>query len=194
MNVFISALFKSDAGPDTDNSAGTDELRNEYYIDFTPSESVDEINGYRPGYYIKMGPSFMVDNDGIKMIKGIELPMACASLCRTSIDVQRMAVKAAIEGDINLLKLAVLQDPLVSAVCSPDEVWAMVDEMLVAQSKWLPQYQNEMDQALERIKKSTVKKKNFKGAARMKTRSPEELKNDKESSLLVEAQAFEFDK
>ena len=70
----------------------------------------------------------------------------------------------------------------------------MVDEMLVAQSKWLPQYQNEMDQALERIKKSTVKKKNFKGAARMKTRSPEELKNDKESSLLVEAQAFEFDK
>ena len=51
-----------------------------------------------------------------------------------------------------------------------------------------------MDQALERIKKSTVRKKNFKGAARMKTRSPEELKNDKESSLLVEAQAFEFDK
>ena len=127
------------------------------------------------------------------MIKGIELPIACASLCRTSIDVQRMAVKAAIEGDLNLLKLAVLQDPLVSAVCNPDEVWAMVDEMLVAQSKWLPQYQGEMDQAIERIKNSKVKKKNFKGAARMKTRSPEELKNDKDSSLLVEAQAFDFD-
>jgi len=27
----------------------------------------------------------------------------------------------------------------------------------------------------------------------MKTRSPEELKNDEASSLLVEAQAFEFD-
>ena len=38
-----------------------------------------------------------------------------------------------------------------------------------------------------------IKKKNFKGAARMKTRSPEELKNDEASSLLVEAQAFEFD-
>ena len=38
-----------------------------------------------------------------------------------------------------------------------------------------------------------MKKKNFKGAARMKTRSPEELKNDKDSSLLVEAQAFDFD-
>ena len=134
-----------------------------------------------------------VDKDGIKMIKGVELPMACASLCRTSIDVQRMAVKAAIDGDLNLLKLAVLQDPLVSAVCSPDEVWSMVDEMIVAQSKWLPQYQNEIELALERIKNSNVKKKNFKGAARMKTRSPEELKNDEASSLLVEAQAFEFD-
>ena len=96
-----------------------------------------------------------VDKNGIQMIKGLELPMACASLCRTSIDVQRMAVKAAIDGDINLLKLAVLQDPLVSAVCSPDEVWSMVDEMLVAQSKWLPQYQNEIDDALKRIKKIT---------------------------------------
>ena len=104
-----------------------------------------------------------------------------------------MAVKAAIDGDLNLLKLAVLQDPLVSAVCSPDEVWSMVDEMIVAQSKWLPQYQNEIEHALERIKNSNVKKKNFKGAARMKTRSPEELKNDEASSLLVEAQAFEFD-
>ena len=100
-----------------------------------------------------------VDKDGIKMIKGVELPMACASLCRTSIDVQRMAVKAAIDGDLNLLKLAVLQDPLVSAVCSPDEVWSMVDEMIVAQSKWLPQYQNEIEHALERIKNSNVKKK-----------------------------------
>ena len=134
-----------------------------------------------------------VDKNGIQMIKGLELPMACASLCRTSIDVQRMAVKAAIDGDINLLKLAVLQDPLVSAVCSPDEVWSMVDEMLVAQSKWLPQYQNEIDEALKRIKNSTIKKKNFKGAARVKIRSPEELKKDKESSLLVEAQAFDFD-
>ena len=69
----------------------------------------------------------------------------------------------------------------------------MVDEMIVAQSKWLPQYQNEIEQALERIKNSTVKKINFKGAARMKTRSPDELKNDEASSLLVEAQAFEFD-
>ena len=45
------------------------------------------------------------------MIEGVNLPLQCASLCSTSIDVQRMAVKAAIKGDIELLKLAVLQDP-----------------------------------------------------------------------------------
>jgi len=134
-----------------------------------------------------------VDRLGLHMSSGIELPMACASLCRTSIDVQRMSVKAAIDGDINLLKLAVLQDPLVSAICTPDEVWAMVDEMLVAQSQWLPQYQNEIENAKHRMKNSKVKKKNFKGAARMKTRSPDELRKDKESSLLVEAKAFQLD-
>ena len=39
-----------------------------------------------------------------------------------------------ITGDVDLLKLAVLHDPLVGAVCTPSEVWAMVDEMLEAQA------------------------------------------------------------
>ena len=51
-----------------------------------------------------------------------------------------MSVQAAVAGDVELLKLAVLHDPLVGAICSPDEVWQMVDEMLVAQAEWLPQY------------------------------------------------------
>ena len=37
-------------------------------------------------------------------------------------------------GDVELLKLAVLHDPLVGAVCTPEEVWQMVDEMLVTQA------------------------------------------------------------
>ena len=42
-------------------------------------------------------------------------------------------------GDVTLLKQAMLHDPLVGAVCDPNEVWQMADEMLVAQSQWLPQ-------------------------------------------------------
>ena len=33
-----------------------------------------------------------------------------------------------------------MMDPLVGAVCNPEEIWQMVDEMLVAQAQWLPQY------------------------------------------------------
>ncbi len=57
------------------------------------------------------------------MAAGIKLPLACAATCEASINVQRMAVQAAVTGDVDLLKLAVLHDPLVGAVCTPDEVW-----------------------------------------------------------------------
>jgi alpha-galactosidase len=81
-----------------------------------------------------------VDRFGINMVEGVTLPLACAATCQASVNVQRMSVQAAITGDTELLKLAVLHDPLVGAVCTPDEVWSMVDEMLVAQAEWLPQY------------------------------------------------------
>jgi hypothetical protein len=68
------------------------------------------------------------------MVSGITLPEACAATCISSINVQRMSVHAAISGDIDLLKLAVLHDPLVGAVSTPEEVWQMVDEMVVAQA------------------------------------------------------------
>jgi alpha-galactosidase len=91
-------------------------------------------------------PGF-VDRFGLNMVAGLRLPLACAATCTSSINVQRMAVEAAVTGDADLLKLAVLHDPLVGAVCTPDEVWRMIDEMLVAQSKSLPQYARAMDGA-----------------------------------------------
>lgn len=84
-------------------------------------------------------PGF-VDRTGLNMIIVGDLPLACAATCNVSVQVQRMAVEAAVHGDVNLLKQAMLHDPLVGAVCNPPEVWAMVDEMLVAQAQWLPQY------------------------------------------------------
>ena len=70
MNATRSQIFKTDQGPGSDTGASLENLRNEYYIDFTPSESIDKVNGYRPGYYIKMGPNFMVDKDGILIASG----------------------------------------------------------------------------------------------------------------------------
>jgi len=54
-----------------------------------------------------------------------------------------MTVEAALTGNRDLVKLAVLHDPLTGAVCSPDEVWAMCDEMFEALAPWLPQFNGE---------------------------------------------------
>jgi alpha-galactosidase len=92
-----------------------------------------------------------VDRTGLNMTLVGDLPLACAATCNASVQVQRMAVEAAVHGDATLLKQAMLHDPLVGAVCNPPEVWQMADEMLVAQAKWLPQYRKEIPKARKRI-------------------------------------------
>jgi alpha-galactosidase len=137
--------------------------RNNGIIRNLPADAIIESTGY-------------VDRFGINMIEGIELPLGCAATCSVSVSVQRMSVKAAVTGDIDLLKLAVLHDPLVGAICTPDEVWQMVDEMLVAQAQWLPQYAHAVPAAKERLARGTVKTREWDGAARRKVRSVEELR------------------
>jgi alpha-galactosidase len=84
-----------------------------------------------------------VDRNGISPAWNGPLPMACAATCRVSVNVQEMAVEAALTGNRELAKLAVLHDPLTGAVCDPDEVWAMCDEMFEALAPWLPQFNGE---------------------------------------------------
>ena len=124
-----------------------------------------------------------VDRFGIHMLEGIELPLACAATCISSINVQRMSVEAAMTGDVDLLKLAVLHDPLVGAICTPDEVWQMVDEMLVAQAAWLPQYAHAIPAAKERLRNPKVKTREWSGAARKNIRSVEEMRTAKPTSI-----------
>ncbi len=136
-----------------------------------------------PADAIIESPGF-VDRFGINMVAGITLPEACAATCISSVNVQRMSVHAAITGDIDLLKLAVLHDPLVGAICTPEEVWQMVDEMVVAQAKWLPQYARAIDAAKERLARATVATREWKGAARREVRSIEEIRAEKEAAKL----------
>lgn len=130
-----------------------------------------------------------VDRFGINMVDGLELPLACAATCQASVHVQRMATRAAVTGDVTLLKQAVLHDPLVGAVCNPEEVWQMVDELLVAQARWLPQYHEAIEPARARLAAherdgTRVKLRDWRGAARLKTRSVEELRDSGERNVL----------
>lgn len=92
-----------------------------------------------------------VDRHGIHLTPVGELPLGCAAVCEQSISVQRLGVAAAVSGDDALLRQAMLLDPLVGAVCNPPEVWQMVDELLVAQADWLPQYGSAIAAARRRL-------------------------------------------
>lgn len=139
-----------------------------------PDGCVVEIPGY-------------VDRTGINMPVVGALPLACAATCAASVRVQEMGKEAAVRGDITLLKQAMLHDPLVGAVCDPEEVWQMTDELLVAQAEWLPQYADEVPRAAARLAEAErrgtrVPLRDTRGAARLPTRTVEELARDKASA------------
>ena len=138
-------------------------VRNAGVVTNLPPDAIVEVPGY-------------VDRNGLSIPVVGDLPLGCAAICNNSIQVQRMATQAAVTGDLELLKQAILLDPLVGAVCNPPEVWQMVDEMLVAQAEWLPQYAGEIVAARQRLaNEPSLARGDTVGAVRLKTRSVEEL-------------------
>jgi len=125
-----------------------------------------------------------VDANGINMTLVGDLPLGCAAVCRNSIHVQELAVEAAVHADIELLRQAMLLDPLVGAVCNPPEVWQMTDEMLVALEPWMPQWREEAEHARRRLERGPLVPVNdgYQGAARKKTATMEELAASAEES------------
>ena len=140
---------------------------NHGHITNLPDGCVIEVPGY-------------VDRTGLHTPVVGDLPLGCAATCSASVRVQQLSVEASYRGDANLLKLAMLHDPLVGAVCSPEEVWQMADEMLVAQAQWLPQYAAEIPLAKARLAAheragTRVRPSVSRGAARIEIKSTEQM-------------------
>ena len=146
-------------------------VRNNGVIENLPEDAIIEAPGY-------------VDRNGVAMPVVGKLPLGPAAVCNVSISVQRLAVEAAVSGDDKLLRQAFMMDPLVGAVCNPNEIWQMVDEMLVAQEKWLPQYAEAIAGAKARLAggKSVPTRDGYSGAARLRVKSVEEMKLDREAA------------
>lgn len=124
-----------------------------------------------------------VDRNGVNIPKVGKLPLGCAAVCAQSINVQRLSVEAAVHADRNLLIQAMMLDPLTGAVCNTYEIEQMVDEMLVAGEKWLPQYKTEIKKAKIRLKHPKVKvKEGYMGAARLHTKTVEEMQADRDNA------------
>ena len=132
-----------------------------------------------------------VDYNGISVPKVGDLPLGCAAICSQSVWVQKLSVEAAVRGDISLLRQAAMLDPLTGAVCTPDEIKQMVDEMLVAGEEWLPQYKEEIEKAKERLKDKKVPYRPVKGFTK-KVKTVEEMQGDeKKYRALASAAAKE---
>jgi len=129
-----------------------------------PAECVVEVPGY-------------IDANGVNIPQVGDLPLGPAAICSQSAWVQRLAVEAAVYGDIKLLRQAMLMDPLTGAVCNPAEIFQMIDEMLIVQAKWLPQYKDEIEKAKMRFSNSDafVPPRDYKGV-RQEEKTVEEMR------------------
>jgi alpha-galactosidase len=136
---------------------------NDHCITNLPDDCIVEVPGY-------------VDGNGVNIPQVGDLPLGCAAVCSASVHVQRLALAAAVRADVELLKQSVMMDPLTGAVCDPEEISQMVDEMLIAQRRWLPQYADQLSAARKRLARAKATKsykgtKTTRGAARLKTRT-----------------------
>ena len=148
-----------------------------------PDDCIVEVPGY-------------VDGNGISIPRVGDLPLGCAACCNSNVSVQRLAVEAAVRGDIKLLRQAMLMDPLTGAACEPDAIYQMVDELLIEEAEWLPQYAEEIEKAKRRIAESKANGTFIppivtEGAARLHTKTVEEMLKDREAAT---ANAGEADK
>jgi alpha-galactosidase len=80
----------------------------------------------------------LVDANGIQPTAIGALPPQLAALNRNCINVQELAVYAAMYGDRAAVYQAVALDPLTGALLTLDQIQAMTDELLAAEARWLP--------------------------------------------------------
>ena len=83
-----------------------------------------------------------VDTDGIKARAVGDIPAHLAAINQTQINVQRLAVKASLESDPEIVFQAMALDPLTAAVGTLDEIREMTAELLAAHAQWLPAFSN----------------------------------------------------
>ena len=82
----------------------------------------------------------LVDRCGVQPCHVGSLPEQCAALNRTNINVQMMAIEAAMTRRKEAVYQAVMLDPHTGAELSIDDIVAMCDDLLEAHGSWLPAY------------------------------------------------------
>jgi alpha-galactosidase len=67
-------------------------------------------------------------------------PPQLAALMRTNVNVQALTVEAALTGRRDHVEQAALLDPHTAAELDPEQIGALVGELLAAHREWLPAF------------------------------------------------------
>ena len=102
-------------------------IRNNGYITNLPQGCCVEVPIY-------------ADRTGLNATVVGNLPVQCAALNMSNVQVQGLVVEASFTGDPELVMNAVAMDPLTASVLTLKEIREMVAEMLAAEANWLPQF------------------------------------------------------
>jgi len=82
----------------------------------------------------------VVDRNGVTPTHVGDLPPQCAALTRTNVNVQELAIEAALTRKREHIYHAALLDPHTAAELTIDEIVAMCDELIEAHGNFLPEY------------------------------------------------------
>ena len=126
-NEYGSQIVSALAGGDSAKIYGN--VMNAGYIDNLPADACVEV-------------PCRVDGHGVQPLAVGAIPTHLAAINQTQINVQRLAVKAALESDPECVFQAMALDPLTGAVGTLDEIRAMTAELLHAHAQWLPAFGN----------------------------------------------------
>ena len=102
-------------------------IMNNNLIDNLPSDSCVEV-------------PCEISDKGIKPQRIGKLPTHLAGLIKTNINVQQLTAEAAISRRKEIIYHAAMLDPLTASILSIDEIYKMVDELLIAHQNFLPKY------------------------------------------------------
>ena len=82
----------------------------------------------------------LVDRNGIQPTRVGVLPPQLAALMMTNVNVQSLTVVAALTGRREHIYHAAMLDPHTAAELDPEQIYALVDDLIAAHGDWLPTY------------------------------------------------------
>lgn len=81
----------------------------------------------------------VVDGNGVQPTRVGAMPPQLTAVIRTNVNVQELTVEAVLSGKKEHVYHAAMLDPRTGAELDPDQIVALVDELLAAQAEWLPE-------------------------------------------------------